>query len=83
MFLLGFLRRDYGAVGLFELAREGQLSPHQILVSLIVVTLFIPCVATVMMMVKEHGWKVGVAICAFVFPFAFLVGGLVNRLGGF
>lgn len=83
MFLLGFLRRDYGAVGLFDLARNGQLSPHQVLVSLVVVTLFVPCVATVMMMIKEHGWKVGVAICAFVFPFAFLVGGLVNRLGGF
>jgi len=83
MFLLGFLRRDYGAVGLFDLARTGQLSPHQVLVSLVVVTLFVPCVATVMMMIKEHGWKVGVAIVAFVFPFAFLVGGIVNRLGGY
>lgn len=86
MFLLGFLRRDYGAAGLFDMALEGLLTPHQILVSLVVITLFIPCIATVMMMIKEHGWRTAAAISAFVFPFAFLMGGLVHRallwLGG-
>jgi ferrous iron transport protein B len=79
MFLLGFLRRDYGAAGLFDLAREGALTPHQILVSLVVVTLFVPCIATVMMMIKEHGWRTAAAISAFVFPFAFLVGGVIHH----
>ncbi len=32
-FIIGFLRRDYGAAGLFILAKEGKLDPHQILVS--------------------------------------------------
>ena len=82
VFLLGFLRRDYGAVGLFEMARSGLLSPHQVFVSLMVITLFVPCVATVMMIVKEHGARVTLAIVAFVFPFAFLVGGLAHRLVG-
>ena len=82
IFLVGFLRRDYGATGLFEMARQGLLTPNRILVSLIVVTLFVPCVATVLMMVKEHGAKTAAAIVAFVFPFAFLVGGLVRLLVG-
>jgi ferrous iron transport protein B len=82
IFLVGFLRRDYGATGLFEMARQGLLTPNQILVSLVVVTLFVPCVATVLMMVKEHGAKTAAAIVAFVFPFAFLVGGLVRLLIG-
>ena len=82
VFLLGFLRRDYGAVGLFEMARSGLLTPHQVFVSLMVITLFVPCVATVMMIVKEHGVRVTLAIVAFVFPFAFLVGGLAHRLVG-
>lgn len=80
IFLMGFLRRDYGATGLFEMARQGLLSPDQILVSLIVITLFVPCVATVFMMAKEHGWRTAGAIVAFVFPFAFLVGGLIRLL---
>ena len=77
-FLIGFLRRDYGAAGLFTLARQGRLAPDQILVSLVVITLFIPCIATVLMIVREHGKKIAVAVAAFVFPFAILVGGLLH-----
>jgi ferrous iron transport protein B len=82
IFLVGFLRRDYGAAGLFALAMQGLLTPHQVLVSLVVITLFVPCVATVMMIVKEQGGRKALAIVGFVFPFAFLVGGLVHRLAG-
>jgi ferrous iron transport protein B len=48
-------------------------------VSLVVVTLFIPCFATILMIVREHGARVAAAVVTFVFPFAFLVGGLVHR----
>ncbi|HEX6608149.1 MAG TPA: ferrous iron transport protein B [Chloroflexia bacterium] len=81
-FLVGFLRRDYGATGLFDMARQGLLSPNQILVSMVVLTLFVPCVATVLVMLKEHGPKTAGTMVAFVFPFAFLVGGLVRMLVG-
>jgi ferrous iron transport protein B len=81
-FLVGFVRRDYGATGLFDMARQGLLSPVQILVSLVVLTLFVPCVAAVLMMVKEHGLKTAAGILAFVFPLAFLVGGVVRFLVG-
>ena len=77
-FLIGFLRRDYGAAGLFDLARSGGLTGNQILVSMVVITLFIPCIATLLMIVREHGRKVAVAVAAFVFPFAIAVGGLLN-----
>lgn len=78
--LIGFLRRDYGAAGLFALAQQGLLDPAQVLVALVVITLFIPCIANLMMIVKEQGKRVAVAVAAFVFPFAILMGGLV-RLG--
>ena len=58
------------------------LSPHQILVAMVTITLFMPCVATLFMIAKEHGRKVALAMTLFIFPFAFLVGGLVHRLGG-
>jgi ferrous iron transport protein B len=76
--LLGFLRRDYGAAGLFALAGAGALAPSQVLVALVVITLFIPCVASILIIAREYGRKVAAAVVAFVFPFAFLVGGLLH-----
>jgi ferrous iron transport protein B len=77
-FVIGFLRRDYGAAGLFMLAKEGLLDPIQIVVSLTVMTLFVPCIANFFMMVKERGMKTALYMVAFIFPFAFLVGGALN-----
>jgi ferrous iron transport protein B len=79
-FIIGFLRRDYGAAGLFVLAKEGHLNPHQILVSLVTITLFIPCIAQFFMMIKERGLKRALWISAAVIPIAFGVGGGVNFL---
>lgn len=77
-FILGFLRRDYGAAGLFAMAEKGLLTPVQSVVSLVTITLFIPCLANFFMIVKERGLKTALAIIAIVFPFAFLGGGLLN-----
>ena len=77
-FLIGFLRRDYGAAGLYSLAQNGQLNPNQVVVSLVTITLFVPCVANLLVMVKECGIKTALAIVVFIFPFAFLVGGVLN-----
>ncbi|MGA2518929.1 MAG: ferrous iron transport protein B [Thermodesulfobacteriota bacterium] len=79
-FLIGFLRRDYGAAGLFVLSKEGQLNSHQILVSLVTITLFIPCIAQFFMMIKERGLKKALWISAVIIPVAFGVGGMVNFL---
>jgi ferrous iron transport protein B len=73
--LVGFLRRDYGAAGLFALASAGALDARQLLVSLVVITLFVPCIASVMMIVKEHGARTAAAIVTFVLVLAFAVGG--------
>ena len=56
---MGFLRRDYGAAGLFQLAHAGQLSGTQAVVALTVMTLFVPCVANFLMIVKEQGIEAG------------------------
>lgn len=77
-FLIGFLRRDYGAAGFFIMARQGLLTPNQILVALVTITLFVPCIANFFVMVKERGAKTALAITAFIFPFAFMVGGVLN-----
>jgi ferrous iron transport protein B len=77
-FLLGFLRRDYGAAGLFVLRQQGQLDGVQTLVSLVVITLFVPCIANLLMMVKERGLAVTAAMVTFIVPFAVVVGAILN-----
>ena len=83
-FLIGFLRRDYGAVFLLDAATGPKhlLTPHQVLVAMVTITLFMPCIATLFMISRELGKKTAAWITLFIFPFAFLVGGLVNHLGG-
>ncbi|GAV23324.1 ferrous iron transporter B [Carboxydothermus pertinax] len=80
VFLFGFFRRDYGAAGMFDLYQRGILAGRQLVVAAITLTLFIPCIAQFSMMLKERGTKVTLAMTAFIFPFAFLMGYLVNFL---
>ena len=82
-FLVGFMRRDFGAVFVLDAvqASEPLLTQLQIFVAMVTITLFMPCVATFLMIAREHGTKAALRMSAFIFPFAFLVGGLVYRLG--
>lgn len=77
-FVMGFFRRDYGAAGLYQLQRGGGLDTLQVLVSLVVMTLFVPCVANSLVIAKERGVRTAAAILAFVIPYAVLVGTVLN-----
>jgi len=77
-FLIGFFRRDYGSAGIYALFQQGHLSPVQAVVALVTITLFVPCVANFFVIVKERGLGTALAMSAFIFPFAFLVGGVIN-----
>lgn len=77
-FVMGFLRRDFGATGLFALSHE--LSAIQAVVGMVTLTLFVPCIASVMMIIKEQGTKIAMAMLALIIPFAFFIGGVLNHL---
>jgi ferrous iron transport protein B len=77
-FLIGFLRRDYGAAGLFAMQKAHQLTPNQTVIALTVITLFIPCVANFIVMLKERGNKTGLAIAGFVLFYSFAIGAVMN-----
>jgi ferrous iron transport protein B len=79
-FFMGFLRRDFGATGLFVLNAGGMLNAAQATVAMVTVTLVIPCVASVLIISRERGWKMAAAVSATVFPMAFLAGGILFRL---
>lgn len=79
-FLIGFLRRDYAATRLFDMSRGGGLDTVQLVTAMVTITLFVPCVANIFIIAKERGLRVALAMVAFIFPFAFAVGGLVRLL---
>ncbi|MBS1820030.1 MAG: ferrous iron transporter B [Acidobacteria bacterium] len=72
--MMGFLRRDYGAAGLFHLAQSGALTGVQAVVALTVMTLFIPCVANFLMIIKERGAKVAFTLLGVITPIAVFTG---------
>jgi len=77
-FLIGFLRRDYGAAGLFAMEKAHLMTPNQTVIALTVITLFIPCVANFIVMLKERGNKTGLAIAGFVLFYSFAIGAVMN-----
>lgn len=77
-FVVGFLRRDYGAAGLFAMQRAGQLTGNQTVVALTVMTLFIPCVANFLVIWRERGYRAGLIIAGFIMVYAFGTGALMH-----
>ncbi|OGI01397.1 MAG: ferrous iron transport protein B [Candidatus Melainabacteria bacterium GWF2_37_15] len=84
MFIMGLIRRDFGAAGLAEMAGMGGgtaiLNNIQILVSLIVLTLFVPCIAAVVMLFKERGFKEATFIWFGSWVLAFGTGAIISRI---
>ena len=75
-FVMGIVRRDFGAAGLFHL----ELSAMQKTVSIITITLFVPCIASFVVMLKERGVKEGMLIWAGTWISAFLIGGIIAQI---
>ncbi|MDO9534700.1 MAG: ferrous iron transport protein B [Bacillota bacterium] len=75
-FIMGIVRRDFGAAGLYSL----EMNPGQILVSLIAITLFVPCLASILIIFKERGAKDGLLIWFGSFIIAFLVSGILAQI---
>ncbi len=78
IFIMGFLRRDYGAAGVFDLARQGLLNENQIIVSIITLTLFVPCLASFFMIIKERGLKTSLWMFVLITCLALIVGGIIH-----
>ncbi len=75
-FIMGLVRRDFGAAGFYDM----NLSPMQVVVALVTITLFVPCIASLMVMLKERGVKEGMAIWVGSWILSFLVGGITAQI---
>lgn len=78
-FIMGFIRRDFGTAGIMEISMD----PLQIFVALVTLTMFVPCIASTLVIYKERGWREGTAIWLLITTLAFVNGGLLTRVLNF
>ena len=71
--LLGLIRRDFAAAGMTDLA----LGPADVFVGLVVITLFVPCILSMTMILKERDAKSALVMWVGSWLVAFGVGGLL------
>lgn len=86
--VLGVLRKELTLELLLALAivqfgargasLQGFMTPVQLFVFALVVTIYVPCIATISVLGKELGWKSALLISSFTVGVAILVGGLAN-----
>lgn len=74
-FILGIVRRDFASFGLVDVG----MTPVQAVTAMIVITLFVPCIATVGVMIKERGPKIALTIWLGSWLAAFVIGGFMAR----
>jgi len=75
-FVMGMVRRDFGAAGLFDM----NLTVMQITVAITTITLFVPCIASFVVMLKERGIKEGLSVWFGTWFVSFLVGGILSQI---
>ena len=84
VFIMGLIRRDFAATGLADMAGIGTgdavISSIQIVVSIVVITLFVPCIAALMIMFKERGLVETLALWIVSIVLAFATGGVLSYL---
>lgn len=87
IFVMGMIRRDFASVGLLGMAgleeSAALLSDLQIFVASVVVTLFVPCLATLIVIYKERGIKEASLLWIGTFAISILVGAILTRTMGF
>jgi ferrous iron transport protein B len=76
--VLGLIRRDFAAAGMTDMA----LTTPQMFVGLVVVTLFVPCILTMVMILKERNQKTALLMWLGSWATAFTVGGAIAALFG-
>jgi ferrous iron transport protein B len=84
LLLLGIVRKELiilGAVAIFGSTNLALFfTPVQLVVMALVAMLYIPCVSTMAILVREFGWRATVVITAANISAALLIGGLAFRL---
>lgn len=80
LFILSIVKRDIGAMSFYSMIKDGNFTQPQILVTLIVLTLFVPCFASLMILFNNGKVLQAILIWLGSFIVAFSVGALASYL---
>jgi ferrous iron transport protein B len=75
-FVMSIIRRDFGAAGFFTV----HLTDPQLLVAMVTITLFVPCLASTLVVLKERGWAYMLGLFVGSMSLAFLLGGIIAHI---
>ncbi len=78
VFLMTMVRREAGAALLAQMAEAGMFNGNQAVITLVVMTLMVPCINTVLVLYKERGMAVATAILLFTMFYSIFIGALVH-----
>jgi ferrous iron transport protein B len=78
VFFMTLVRREAGAALLAQQTASGMYDGVQVLVTLMVMTMLVPCINSVLVMYKERGFIASTAILITAFVYSLLAGGLMH-----
>lgn len=78
--ILCLARHEAAAGMIITLIRNGQLNHVQCIVAVVLTTMFVPCFANIMAMIKEAGLKNALAMVLAINISAFIVAGILNAI---
>ncbi|GAB4273137.1 MAG: ferrous iron transport protein B [Deferrisomatales bacterium] len=76
--ILCIARHEAAAALIIGLIDKGMLNPVQCIVAVTLTTMFVPCFANIMAMIKELGYKTAVPMIVYINGSAFVIAGILN-----
>ncbi|MDR2765948.1 MAG: ferrous iron transporter B [Holosporaceae bacterium] len=79
IFVMGIIRRDFASAGVFNMSENLLTTNAKILTATVVVSLFVPCINAVVVILKERGWRMALALWTGAFIISIAVGSVLTR----
>ena len=80
VFVMGIIRRDMASLEVLNISHNYFTSNSQLFTSVIVISLFVPCVNAIIVISKELGWRLATFLWVLTFVLSIFIGGIVARV---
>ena len=80
VFVMGIIRRDMASLEVLNISHNFATSNTQVFTSVIVISLFVPCINAIVVISKELGWRLATFLWGLTFVLSVFVGGIVSRV---
>ncbi|MBQ9334991.1 MAG: ferrous iron transporter B [Alphaproteobacteria bacterium] len=78
VFVMGIIRRDMSSLEVLNISQN--LTNTQLFTSVVIISLFVPCINSIVVISKELGWRLAGVLWSTSFMISIVVGGLIARI---